>query len=226
MAPSCCVYKSHARLWQQQCCFSPFGFHTLEILAALAFPLVNCPVTLSQARAMFKLNTASLLWKCLSVHGCRQVVSNQITGTSVAMKNCAINNQNTISWSTLLTRDLFTVTDVSSEANDTSSSKASSLLDAAPKRTPNVFALFVKDSFQKMPSDMPFKERFTRAAEEWRSLSDDQKDEYKKKMTEVFVRYRQDMAAYLESLSPEQIAELKKLRKVYLKFNLIFRFLN
>lgn len=159
----------------------------------------------------------------MSVHGCRQVVSNQIPGTSVAVKNCAINNQNTASWSTLLTRDIFTVTEVSSAANDTSS-KDISLIDAAPKRTPNVFALFVKDSFKKMPSDLPFKERFQRAAQEWRSLSDDQKGEYKKKMTEVFVRYREDMASYLESLSPEQLAELKKLRKVCLKFNLIFRF--
>lgn len=195
----------------------------MEIPDSLAFPLVNYSVTLSQARAMFKLNTASLLWKCMSVHGCRQVVSNQIPGTSVAVKNCAINNQNTASWSTLLTRDIFTVTEVSSAANDTSS-KDISLIDAAPKRTPNVFALFVKDSFKKMPSDLPFKERFQRAAQEWRSLSDDQKGEYKKKMTEVFVRYREDMASYLESLSPEQLAELKKLRKVCLKFNLIFRF--
>ena len=83
-----------------------------------------------------------------------------------------------------------------------------------PKRAPNVFALFVKNSFKKMPSDMALKEKFVRAAEEWRALSDAEKEEYKKEMTDGLVRYRQEMSAYLEKLSPEEMVEFKKMRKV------------
>lgn len=83
-----------------------------------------------------------------------------------------------------------------------------------PKRSLNVFALFIKDQFKKYPSDMPVKEKFVKAGQDWRSLTVEEKEVYKKMTTENFVQYRKDMTAYYESLSPEALTQYKQLIKV------------
>lgn len=98
--------------------------------------------------------------------------------------------------------------------SDDKSSSSGSTLPSPPKRSLNVFAIFVKDRFKLMPSDMPIKEKFVKVGEEWRSLPVEQKEHYKKQMADGFVQYRQEMANYIESLSPEQLVEYKKQIKV------------
>lgn len=87
-------------------------------------------------------------------------------------------------------------------------------LPPPPKRSLNVFALFVKDQFQKYPSDMTVKDKFIRAGQDWRSLSEDEKEVYKKLTAESFVQYRKDMNDYFNSLSAEAKAQYQQLVKV------------
>ncbi|KAJ6225242.1 hypothetical protein RDWZM_003787 [Blomia tropicalis] len=112
-----------------------------------------------------------------------------------------------------LSRDF--MTSETSVYSSTTSVKSS--LPVPPKRSPNVFALFVKNSFKDMPADLPVKQKFIRAAEEWRELSENQKEEYKKQMTEGLVQYKKQMADYLDSLSPQELDDFKKQRKEKIK---------
>ena len=146
---------------------------------------------------MFKVNTAGIFWKCLASNS-RSIVGGN--GSYIAPT----------SWSMALSRDF--MTSETSVYSSTTSVKSS--LPVPPKRSPNVFALFVKNSFKDMPADLPVKQKFIRAAEEWRELSENQKEEYKKQMTEGLVQYKKQMADYLDSLSPQELDDFKKQRKV------------
>ncbi len=161
---------------------------------------------------MIKLTTASLLWKCLTVQGGRPAALN----ASGLLNNNKTGNSGTTFKPDLFSAPVLARAFVTNEPSSAGASDASKVigLDGPPKRAPNVFALYVKSAFKRMPSDMSLKEKFVKAAEEWRQLSDEQKDEYKKEMTDGLVRYRQEMAAFLNSMSPEALAEFKKLRKV------------
>lgn len=171
---------------------------------------------------MIKLNSASLLWKCLSAHGSRPALTASGSSGLLSQSNGTTSGVKTESYSGFLSSVFgrnFMTNEPSSAAGASSSdsSKAATLgeFGTPPKRAPNVFALYVKTAFKRMPADMPLKEKFVKAAEEWRVLSNEQKDEYKKEMTDGLVRYRQEMAAFLNSMSPEALAEFKKLRKVF-----------
>lgn len=94
------------------------------------------------------------------------------------------------------------------------SSFSSSTIPHPPKRSSNVFALFVRDCFKRMPLDMPVKEKFAQAGQEWRQLSPEQKDYYQKMGAEEFVKYKTAMDNYLKSLSPEQVDQFKQMKKV------------
>lgn len=166
---------------------------------------------------MIKLNSASLLWKCLSVHGSRPAVT--ATGSSGLLKqnNGTTSSVKTESYSGFLSSVFgrnFVTNEPSSAGANPDSAKTVTEFGTPPKRAPNVFALYVKSAFKRMPADLSLKEKFVKAAEEWRVLSNEEKDEYKKEMTDGLVRYRQEMAAFLNSMSPEALAEFKKLRKV------------
>lgn len=164
---------------------------------------------------MIKLTTASLLWKCLTVQGGRPAALN----ASGLLNNNKTGNSGTTFKPDLFSAPVLARAFVTNEPSSAGASDASKVigLDGPPKRAPNVFALYVKSAFKRMPSDMSLKEKFVKAAEEWRQLSDEQKDEYKKEMTDGLVRYRQEMAAFLNSMSPEALAEFKKLRKEKIK---------
>ena len=65
-----------------------------------------------------------------------------------------------------------------------------------------------------MPADLPIKEKFVRAGQQWRAMSEEEKAAYKREMADNLVSYRQEMQTYLDSLSDEQLAEYKRLQKV------------
>lgn len=167
---------------------------------------------------MIKLNSASLLWKCLSIRPALTTTGSSGSGQLLNKSNgTTTSSVKTESYSGFLSSVFgrnFVTNEPSAAGASSDLSKAVSELGTPPKRAPNVFALYVKSAFKRMPADMPLKEKFVKAAEEWRVLSNEQKDEYKKEMTDGLVRYRQDMAAFLNSMSPEALTEFKKLRKV------------
>ncbi|KAH9491175.1 hypothetical protein DERF_015907 [Dermatophagoides farinae] len=86
-----------------------------------------------------------------------------------------------------------------------------------PKRSSNVFALFVRDCFKRFPSDMPVRERFSRAGQEWRQMTAEQKEHYQKMSTEEFVKYKSAMNEYLGTLNEEEMAQFKKMKKDQIK---------
>lgn len=96
---------------------------------------------------------------------------------------------------------------------DSSSSSLSSIPDP-PKRSSNVFALFVRDCFKRLPSDMSVKEKFVQAGQEWRQLSPEEKEHYQKMGTEEFVKYKTALNSYLESLSPEEMVQFEQKKRV------------
>ena len=100
-------------------------------------------------------------------------------------------------------------------ANETSQAKEGL---KAPKRSPNVFALFIKEQYKAFPDNMSNKERFNLIADKWRNLPEDEKDVYRKMMAENMIKYRQEMAAYMQSLSPQEIEELNKFKQVFIDF--------
>lgn len=87
-------------------------------------------------------------------------------------------------------------------------------LPSIPKRIPNVFALYVRDHFKELPSEMPIKEKFMKASQSWRTLSIEEKDRYKKTYADNFIQYRKQMTDYLNALSPEDKENYKQMIRV------------
>ncbi|KAF7490743.1 hypothetical protein SSS_02902 [Sarcoptes scabiei] len=87
------------------------------------------------------------------------------------------------------------------------------VLPEPPKRSSNVFALFIKDCFKRLPADMPVKEKFSIAGKEWRQMSDEDKEPYLKLGSEEFIKYKTAMNEYLKSLSASEMDQYKKNKK-------------
>ncbi|KAH9413539.1 hypothetical protein DERP_008017 [Dermatophagoides pteronyssinus] len=101
--------------------------------------------------------------------------------------------------------------------NKTPSSSSTITIPPPPKRSSNVFALFVRDCFKRFPTEMPVKERFARAGQEWRQMTPEQKEHYQKMSTEEFVKYKSAMNEYLGTLNDEELAQFKRIKKDQIK---------
>lgn len=102
----------------------------------------------------------------------------------------------------------------SQQQQQTPSSSSTITIPPPPKRSSNVFALFVRDCFKRFPTEMPVKERFARAGQEWRQMTPEQKEHYQKMSTEEFVKYKSAMNEYLGTLNDEELAQFKRIKKV------------
>ena len=91
-----------------------------------------------------------------------------------------------------------------------STEELKSLLIEIPKKTTS-YTLFLQDQMKLMPEGIQSKELFIRIADLWKSMSDAEKEEYRK----LSVDTNKKNAAYFDSLSTEQLEALKKFKKVF-----------